>query len=51
VNTVIEKDRFLEILPTLRSLAQGLVVYEPRQVLLLDEVDLGDEDVERKDQD
>ena len=51
VNTVIEKDRFLEILPTLRSLAQGLVVYEPRQVLLLDEVDLGDEDVERKGQD
>lgn len=38
VNTVIEKDRFLEILPTLRKLAQGLVVYEPRQVLPLDEM-------------
>ena len=38
VNTVIEKDRFLEILPVLRKLAQGLVVYEPRQVLPLDEI-------------
>lgn len=37
VNTVIEKDRFLELLPALRRLAQGLVVYEPRQVLALDE--------------
>jgi len=49
VNTVIEKDRFLELLPSLRSLAQGLVVYEPRQVLLLDEMNLGDRKVERKD--
>ena len=38
VNTVIEKKYFLEILPTLRNLAQGLVVYEPRQVLSLDEM-------------
>jgi ATP phosphoribosyltransferase len=38
VNTVIEKDRFLEILPTLRTLAQGLVVHEPRQVLPLEEI-------------
>jgi len=52
VNTVIEKDRFLEILPSLRSLAQGLVVYEPRQVLLLDEINLGERKVGRKkDQD
>jgi ATP phosphoribosyltransferase len=41
VNTVIEKDKFLEILPTLRKLAQGLVVYEPRQVLPLDEINFG----------
>jgi ATP phosphoribosyltransferase len=41
VNTVIERDRFLEILPTLRKLAQGLVVYEPRQVLPLDEMNFG----------
>jgi ATP phosphoribosyltransferase len=41
VNTVIERDRFLEILPALRKLAQGLVVYEPRQVLPLDEMNFG----------
>jgi ATP phosphoribosyltransferase len=38
VNTVIEKNRFIEILPTLRVLAQGLVVHEPRQVLPLEEI-------------
>jgi len=37
VNTVIEKDLFLRLLPTIRKLAQGLVVYEPRQVLALNE--------------
>jgi ATP phosphoribosyltransferase len=41
VNTVIEKDRFIEMLPTLRALAQGLVVYEPRQVLPLEEIATG----------
>jgi ATP phosphoribosyltransferase len=41
VNTVIERDRFLGTLPTLRKLAQGLVVYEPRQVLTLDEINFG----------
>jgi ATP phosphoribosyltransferase len=44
VNTVIERDRFLELLPTLRKLAQGLVVYEPRQVLPLDELNFGGKD-------
>lgn len=40
VNTVVEKDIFFKILPTIRRLAQGLVVYEPRQVLALNnEVD------------
>jgi len=38
INTVIEKDLFLKVLPTIRRLAQGLVVYEPRQVLALDEI-------------
>jgi ATP phosphoribosyltransferase len=38
VNTVIEKDSFFKILPTIRKLAQGLIVYEPRQVLALEEV-------------
>ncbi|MCP8317711.1 MAG: ATP phosphoribosyltransferase [archaeon] len=38
VNTVIEREIFIELLPKLRKLAQGLVVYEPRQVLSLDEI-------------
>jgi ATP phosphoribosyltransferase len=38
VNTVIDKKRFLEIIPVVRQLAQGLVVYEPRQVLPLKEM-------------
>ena len=38
VNTVIDKDEFIKILPILRRLAQGLVVYEPRQVLPLEEI-------------
>mgnify|MGYP001039315720 CR=1 FL=1 len=43
VNTVIEKEQFLQLLPTLRKLAQGLVVYEPRQVLPLEEIASGEE--------
>jgi ATP phosphoribosyltransferase len=38
VNTVIEKDCLISLLPKVRKLAQGLVVYEPRQVLALDEI-------------
>lgn len=38
INTVIDRFIFIEILPILRKLSQGLVVYEPRQVLLLDEI-------------
>ncbi len=38
VNTIIEKDHFIELLPEIRKLAQGIVVYEPRQVLALDEI-------------
>ncbi len=43
VNTVISKDEFVKILPTLRRLAQGLVVHEPRQILALEEI-MKDED-------
>ncbi len=39
VNTVIEKGKLLELMPKLRRLAQGLVVTDPRQVLLLEDVD------------
>jgi len=42
VNTIIEKERFLQLIPTLRKLAQGLVVYEPRQVLPLEEIASGE---------
>ncbi|MEM1657870.1 MAG: ATP phosphoribosyltransferase [Candidatus Jordarchaeales archaeon] len=38
INTVIRKDEFLRIIPYLRQLAQGLVVYEPRQVLPLEKI-------------
>src|SRR3972149_845050 len=38
VNTIIEKDHLLELLPKIRKLAQGIVVYEPRQVLALEEI-------------
>ncbi len=40
VNTVIDKDEFIRIVPKLRKLAQGLVVLEPRQILPLDEINL-----------
>ena len=38
VNTIIEKDHLIELLPRIRNLAQGIVVYEPRQVLALEEL-------------
>jgi ATP phosphoribosyltransferase len=38
VNTIIEKDHLIELLPRIRKLAQGIVVYEPRQVLALEEI-------------
>jgi ATP phosphoribosyltransferase len=38
VNTIIEKDHLIELLPKIRKLAQGIVVYEPRQVLALDQI-------------
>jgi ATP phosphoribosyltransferase len=38
VNTVIDRRDFLKILPTLRRLAQGLVVHEPRQILSLEDI-------------
>lgn len=37
VNTVIDRKDFLKVLPTLRKLAQGLVVHEPRQLITLED--------------
>lgn len=44
VNTVIDRDYFLKLLPTLRRLAHGLVVHEPRQILPLEEMKEGEKD-------
>ena len=38
VNTVVSREDFLKILPTLRRLAQGLVVHDPRLILPLEEI-------------
>lgn len=38
VNTVVEKDCLIQLLPKIRKLAQGIVIYEPRQVLALEEI-------------
>jgi ATP phosphoribosyltransferase len=44
VNTIIEKDCLISLLPKIRKLAQGIVVYEPRQVLALDEISRREKD-------
>lgn len=49
VNTVIEKDCLIELLPKIRKIAQGLVVYEPRQVLALDEIGKREEKLCKKE--
>jgi ATP phosphoribosyltransferase len=38
VNTIVEKQEFLKLIPSLRRLAQGLVVHEPQQILPLEEI-------------
>ncbi|MCS7138244.1 MAG: ATP phosphoribosyltransferase [Candidatus Caldarchaeum sp.] len=38
INTVVSKSEFMKILPTLRKLAQGLVVHEPNLLLPLEEI-------------
>jgi ATP phosphoribosyltransferase len=44
VNTIIDKTEFIQIVPIMRRLAQGLVVMDPRQILPLDEIKLNDMD-------
>jgi ATP phosphoribosyltransferase len=41
INTVVEKEQLLKLLPTFRKLAQGLVVHEPQQVLSLEDINNG----------
>jgi ATP phosphoribosyltransferase len=38
INTIIEKSELFKLLPTLRKLAQGLVVHEPQQILSLEQI-------------
>lgn len=38
INTVVAKSELIGLIPTLRKLAQGLVVHDPAQVLPLDEI-------------
>jgi ATP phosphoribosyltransferase len=38
INTVIERTDFLQLLPKLRQLSQGLVVHVPRQILSLKDI-------------
>ncbi len=38
INTIIRKDQFLSLIPSLRKWAQGLVVHEPRQILPLEQI-------------
>jgi ATP phosphoribosyltransferase len=40
VNTIIDKNEFIKIVPIMRKMAQGLVVMEPRQILPLHEINL-----------
>jgi ATP phosphoribosyltransferase len=43
VNTIIDKNEFIQIVPIMRKLAQGLVVMDPRQILPLDEIKLNND--------
>ena len=47
VNTIIDKNEFIQMVPIMRKLAQGLVVMDPRQILPLDEIRL-DNDMDEK---
>ena len=42
VNTIIDKNEFIKIVPTMRKIAQGLVVVEPKQILPLEEIKIQD---------
>jgi len=38
INTIVGKDEFLKLLPSMRRLSQGLVVHNPQQILPLEEI-------------
>ncbi len=43
VNTIIDKQEFIRLIPVLRKLVQGLVILEPSQILSLDDIFIEDE--------
>lgn len=44
VNTIIDKREFIKLIPTIRKIAQGLVILEPKQILSLDTTIISDDD-------
>jgi len=44
VNTIIDKNEFIRLIPTIRKVAQGLVILEPSQILSMDKIILDDKD-------
>ena len=44
VNTIINKQDYIRLLPNIRKIAQGLVTVEPSQILSLENIIIDDED-------
>src|SRR6185437_13790096 len=44
VNTIINKQDYIRLLPYIRKIAQGLVTVEPSQILSLENIIIDDED-------
>jgi ATP phosphoribosyltransferase len=44
VNTIIDKKEFIRLIPTIRKVAQGLVILEPSQILSMDKIILDNKD-------
>ena len=44
VNTIIDKNEFIRLIPTIRKVAQGLVILEPSQILSMDKIILDNKD-------
>ena len=44
VNTIIDKNEFIKIVPVMRKIAQGLVVLQPTQILPFEEIKIDKED-------
>ena len=49
VNTIIDRNEFIRLVPTIRKIAQGLVILEPSQILSMDKIILDEKDEVRID--